>query len=59
VSWAEIRSGTSGNLFSFSFILFSFSFQIQNFEFPFQLKLHGKFVLSLKTHLRYGMDKFV
>ena len=45
--------------FSFSFILFSSPFQIQNFEFPFQLKLHDKFVLSLKTHLRHGMAKFV
>jgi hypothetical protein len=45
--------------FSFSFILFSSPFQIQNFEFPFQLKLHDKFVISLKAHFRHGMDKFV
>jgi hypothetical protein len=67
-SWAARRSWPNGPNwwlwaqqwnFSFSFILFSSPFQIQNFDFPFQLKLHDKFVLSLKTHLRHGMAKFV
>jgi hypothetical protein len=60
-NWAELVTlgPTVGFLFFFYFILFPSPFQIQNFEFPFKLKLHDKFVLSLKTHLRHGMDKFV
>jgi hypothetical protein len=43
----------------FYFSFFSFFFSNSKFEFPFQLKLHDKFVLSLKTHFRHGMDTFV